>query len=149
MQKLARRVPKLDGDVLLWLVLRGLRPHIKAYILQQPNLETISDVAEAAKIAETAGISAGDLNDAGVTALMNEVRASRAEVQQMASYHDHQHRNVAQRTGESPSPTRCARARTSVNHTVLQASGDHKGLGNEVIVTDVAGIMWEFAKLLT
>ena len=85
MQKLARRVPKLQEEVLLWLVLRGLRPHIKAYILQQSNLKSINDVAEAAKIAETAGISAGDLDEAGVTALMEEVRASRAEVQQMAS----------------------------------------------------------------
>jgi len=85
MQKLARRVPKLQEEVLLWLVLRGLRPHIKAYILQQTNLKSINDVAEAAKIAETAGISAGDLDEAGVTALMEEVRASRAEVQQMAS----------------------------------------------------------------
>ena len=35
MQKLASKMPGLENDLLLWTILRGLRPQIKAVVIQQ------------------------------------------------------------------------------------------------------------------
>ena len=55
MQKLARRMPNLDEGILKCMVLRGLRPTIKAYVLRQHGVESLQDITDAAQIAELAG----------------------------------------------------------------------------------------------
>jgi len=35
MQKLAKRIPALDEGLLLWVIMKGLRPQIKASVIQQ------------------------------------------------------------------------------------------------------------------
>ena len=49
-------MPRLDEQILKYIVLRGLLPRTKAFVLQQ-RAETIPEILAAAKIAETAGIA--------------------------------------------------------------------------------------------
>jgi len=102
MQKLARRMPNLDEGILKCMVLRGLRPTIKAYVLQQHGVESLQDIVDVARIAELAGVTDTSTNDAGMKELMDEVRASRTEVQQLASKVGRMTINVAK--SRSPTP---------------------------------------------
>ena len=52
MQKLARRLPGVDEEMLRCMVVRGLRPHLKAFVLQQ-NCKTL-------RLWTTAGTIRGD-----------------------------------------------------------------------------------------
>ena len=65
MHKLAKRIPALDDNLLLWVILRGLRPQIKASVIQQKSEnKTVADSLELAKIAESAGLgNDGDTTD--------------------------------------------------------------------------------------
>jgi len=57
MQKLASKMPGLANDLLLWTILRGLRPQIKAVVIQQKNdIKTGADLLETSKLAESAGL---------------------------------------------------------------------------------------------
>ena len=47
MQKLAMRIPALDDGVLLWVIMKGLRPHIKASVIQQKaDIKRVADILE-------------------------------------------------------------------------------------------------------
>ena len=61
-------------------------------------MESLQDVADAARIAELAGISDSNRNDAGMNELMDEVRANRTEVQLLASKVGRMTINVARST---------------------------------------------------
>jgi len=53
MQKLAKRIPALDDGVLLWVIMKGLRPHMKASVIQQKaDIKSAADILELAKLAE-------------------------------------------------------------------------------------------------
>ena len=86
MQKLAKRVPHLEDEILRWVILRGLRPWIKASIIAQTgNLKSVADILECAKVAESAGLDKdyGSADATKINQLMEEVRAGRDEVQQL------------------------------------------------------------------
>ena len=88
MQKLASRMPALTDDLLLWTICRGLRPQIKAAVIQQKNdIKSVADLLELAKLAESAGLGneeASD-NEFKMAKLMDEVRAGRDEVQKLTA----------------------------------------------------------------
>jgi len=57
MQKLASRMSGLADDLLLWTILRGLRPQSKAAVIQRKNdIKSVADLLELAKLAESAGM---------------------------------------------------------------------------------------------
>jgi len=88
MQKLAKRIPTLDDDLLLWVILKGLCPHIKASVIhQKAEIKSVADILELAKIAESAGLGKADesIDDPRMNQLMGEVRAGRQEVQQLTT----------------------------------------------------------------
>jgi len=86
MQKLAKRVPHLEDEILRWVILRGLRPWIKANIIaQKGDLKSVADILECAKVAESAGLGKddGSADATKINQLMEEVRAGWEEVQQL------------------------------------------------------------------
>jgi len=88
MQKLAKRIPTLDDDLLLWVILKGLRPQIKASVIhQKAEIISVADILELAKIAESAGLGKADesIDDPLMNQLMDEIRAGREEVQQLTA----------------------------------------------------------------
>jgi len=110
MQKLAKRIPGVDDDLLRGILVRGLLPQIKAFVLQhQAQVKSIGDILEVARVAETAGMlnMAAAQND--MAGVMDEIRASRAEVRQLSSRVDRM--TVSAVGGASPgrSPTPEAR----------------------------------------
>ena len=61
MQKLAKSTPTLDDDLLLWVILKGLRPQIKASVIhQKAEIKSVADILELTKIAESAGLGKTD-----------------------------------------------------------------------------------------
>ncbi len=78
-QKLARRLPALNEGILKCIILRGLRSNINAFVLQQ-CVDSISDIMEAARIAETSGMAGSSATAGEMSELMDEVWASSAEV---------------------------------------------------------------------
>jgi len=57
MQKLAKRIPRIDDDLLKGILVRGLQPQIKAFVLQQQApVKSIGDILEVARVAETTGM---------------------------------------------------------------------------------------------
>jgi len=88
MQKLAKRIPNLQDGILLWVILRGLRPQIKANVIQmRGGINSVADILEHAKLVESAGLgNEDDSSDAAkMTHLMEEIRAGRDEVQQLTA----------------------------------------------------------------
>jgi len=88
MQKLAKRISTLDDDLLLWVILKGLRPQIKASVIhQKAEIKSVADILELAKIAESAGLGKADesIDDPHMNQLMDEVRAGCEEVQQLTA----------------------------------------------------------------
>ena len=86
MQKLAKRVPHLEDEILRWVILRGLRPWIKASIIaQKGDLKSVADILECAKVAESAGLGKdeGSVDAIKMNQLMEEVKAGREEVKQL------------------------------------------------------------------
>jgi hypothetical protein len=75
-------LPQVDERLLLCVLLRGLLPPVRAYVLQQ-RPGSVPELLEAAQIAETSGLV--DAGDTGMADLMAEVRASRAEVRELSS----------------------------------------------------------------
>jgi len=72
MQKLAKRIPALDDNLLLWVILKGLHPQIKTSVIQQKSeIKTVADILELAKIAESAGL--GNEEDSTDDPLMNQL----------------------------------------------------------------------------
>ena len=68
------------------MILRGLRPWIKASIIaQKGDLKSVADILECAKVAESAGLGKddGSADASKINQLMEEVRAGREEVQQL------------------------------------------------------------------
>jgi len=107
MQKLAKRVPHLQDEILHWVILRGLRPWIKASIIaQKGDLKSVADILECAKVAESAGLGKDDGSSDGtkINQLMQEVRAGREEVQQLTAKMAKMSISVAQ--PRSPTPER-------------------------------------------
>ena len=107
MQKLASKMPGLENDLLLWTILRGLRPQIKAVVIQQQkDIKTVADLLELAKLAESAGLGGedGSPSDTKMLKLMEEVKAGREEVQQLSARVSRMAVNVSQ--PRSPTPER-------------------------------------------
>jgi len=83
MQKLAKRIPALDDGLLLWVIMKGSRPHIKASVVQQKaDIKSVADILELAKSAEALTLGSEDeVADASkMRQLMDEVRAGHEEV---------------------------------------------------------------------
>jgi len=109
MQKLAKRIPGVDEDLLKGIIIRGLQPQIKAFVLQhQGTLKSIGDILEMARgdilemarVAETViGITAAQWD---MSAIMDEIRASRAKVRQLTNRVDKM--SVGQISRRSPTP---------------------------------------------
>jgi len=101
MQKLAKRIPGVDEDLLKGIIIRGLQPQIKAFVLRhQGTVKLIGDILDMAKVAETAiGTTAaqGDMST-----IMDEIRASRAEVRQLTNHVDKM--SVGSVSQRSPTP---------------------------------------------
>ena len=96
-------MPRLDEQILKYIVLWGLLPHTKAFVLQQ-CAETIPETLAAAKIAETAGIVGAEAGGDDLAEIKDEIRASQAEVRQLSSRMDRMTTIVV--SPQSPSPTR-------------------------------------------
>jgi len=85
MQKLARRIPTVDEDLLKCTVLRGLQSQIMAFVLQHANdIHTVGDISTLAKVAKAAGIETTGANGDMAT-VMEEIRQSRAEVHMLTN----------------------------------------------------------------
>jgi len=86
MRKLAKRIPDLDEKVLRTVVIRGLLPPIKAYVIQHGDtVITLDQVAEYGKIAEVAGLTSptiayGQLND-----IARELKTTGAEARELTT----------------------------------------------------------------
>ena len=107
MQKLAKRVPGLDDDLLIWAIIKGLRPFIKASVIQhKAEVTTLADLLQHAKLAESAGAGTTDdhLEDAQIRQLRDEIRAGREEVQQLNARMTRMTLSAVQQ--RSPTPTR-------------------------------------------
>jgi len=107
MQKLAKRVPGLDDDLLIWAIIKGFRPFIKASVLQnKAQTTTLADLLQHAKLAESAGAGMTDdnLDDAQIRLLRDEIRAGREEVQQLNARMNRMTLSAVQ--PRSPTPTR-------------------------------------------
>jgi len=53
MQKLAKKIPGVDEDLLKGIIIRGLQPQIKAFVLQhQGTVKSLGDILEVARVAE-------------------------------------------------------------------------------------------------
>jgi len=85
MQKLSKRSPGIDDELLKGMIGRGFLAQIKAFILQQQpaTVKSIGDILEIARVAETAGILNAMATQGNMSAVM-EIKASRKEVQQLA-----------------------------------------------------------------
>ena len=111
MQKLAKRIPGLDDDLLKWVIIKGLRPFIKASVLQHKTAGTsLADLLQHAKLAESAGAGTTEdnLGDAQIRQLRDEVRAGREEVQQLNARMTRMTLSTVQ--PRSPTPTRRPRS---------------------------------------
>ena len=75
MQKLARRLPGVDEEMLRCMVVRGLRPHLKAFVLQQ-NPTSMGQLLETARFAEATGVAGTGASGGELSELMDDVRAS-------------------------------------------------------------------------
>jgi len=107
MQKLAKRVPGLDDDLLIWAIIKGLRPFIKTSVIQhKAEVTTLADLLQHAKLAESAGAGTTDDNfdDAQIRQLRDEIRAGREEVQQLNARMTRMTLSAVQQ--RSPTPTR-------------------------------------------
>jgi len=107
MQKLAKRIPGLDDDLLIWVIVKGLRPFIKASVIQhKAEVTTLADLLQHAKLAESAGAGIIDDNsdDAQIRQLRDEIRAGREEVQQLNTKMSRMTLSAVQQ--RSPTPTR-------------------------------------------
>jgi len=107
MQKLARKILKLQHDLMLWTILRGLRPQIKAAVMRQKNsIKTVTDLLQLAKLAESARLGGEDVmdGDSKMAELRDVVRAGREEVQQLTARMAGMSVSVTQR--RSPTPER-------------------------------------------
>ena len=107
MQKLAKRVPGLDDDLLIWAIIKGLRPFIKASVIQhKAEVTTLADLLQHAKLAESAGAGTADdhLDDVQIRQLRDEIRAGREEVQQLNARMTRMTLSAVQQ--RSPTPTR-------------------------------------------
>ena len=103
MQKLAKRMPGVDEDLLQGILIRGLLPQIKAFVLQhQGTAKSIGDILELARVAETAGVLNATAAQSDMTSVMEEIRASRAELRQLTNRMDRMSLNAV--GGWSPSP---------------------------------------------
>jgi len=107
MQKLAKRIPGLDDDLLIWVIVKGLRPFIKASVIQhKAEMKTLADLLQYAKLAESAGVGAtdDDSDDRQIRQLRDEIRAGREEVQQLNARMTRMTLSAVQQ--RSPTPTR-------------------------------------------
>jgi len=107
MQKLAKRIPGLDDDLLIWAIIKGLRPFIKASVIQhKAKMTTLADLLQYAKLAESAGAGITDDNrdDTQIRQLRDEIRAGREEVQQLNARMTRMTLSAVQQ--RSPTPTR-------------------------------------------
>ena len=88
MQRLAKRIPALDEGLLLWVIMKGLRPQIKASVIQHKgDIKSVADILELAKLAESVGLGNDDdvVGGSRMNQLMDEVRAGREEVQKLTA----------------------------------------------------------------
>jgi len=130
MQKLAKRIPWIDDDLLKGILVRGLQPQIKAFLLQhQAQVKSIGDILEVAREAETAGMlnMAAAQND--MASVMDDIRASRTEVRQLSSRVDRMTAVGGAVSGRSPTPEvrRVTFASTTPEERRSPASYDARG----------------------
>jgi len=109
MQKLAKRIPGLEDDLLIWVIVKGLRPFIKASVIQRKaEMTTLADLLQYAKLAESSGAGTTDDNfdDTQIQQLRDEIRAGREEVKQLNTKMTRMTLSAVQQ--RSPTPTRRA-----------------------------------------
>lgn len=126
-QRLSRRLPNVTADTIRYVILRGLLPHIKRHVIQS-KCDSLDEILKAARVAELSE-SAADSNN--LTDVVAEVRASRAEVRQLAAKMDRisvnavngpQSRRSLTPTRRTPSP-----APTGRQVTFGESSSAHRG----------------------
>jgi len=106
-EKPAKYVPNLEEDLLRQIILRGLLPPTKAFILQHHNeMKTIGDIMEVAKVAQIARMLSTPSTQWDLYAVMEVINASRQEVRQQANRIDRMSTNVINNSNRSPSPRR-------------------------------------------
>ena len=119
MQKQARRLPGVDEETLRCIIVRGLRPSVKAHVLRhQPT--TLGQILEAARFGEATGITESSADGNELLHLMDEVRASRAEVQQLATRVDKMATSSVH--SRSPTPSRQTGSRASLRQVTFAES---------------------------
>jgi len=98
MRKLAKQLTNIDDETLWLATLRGLQPQIRRYAIQQ-GCKNLDDLLTAARAAE---LSVG-ADSTDISALVAEVRASRADLGKLAAKVDGMAVNaIKQRNGTSP-----------------------------------------------
>ena len=113
---------------MLWSILRGLRPQIKAAVMKQKNsIKTVTDLLQLAKLAEAAGLGSedGTDGDSKVAELMDVVRAGREEVQQLTARMAGMSVSVTQRRSPTPERRLSRRAFREPSTTL----GEHRNSG--------------------
>ena len=118
MQKLAKRISGIDDDLLKGILVRGLQPQIKAFVLQQQApVKSIGNILEVARVVETAGMlnTAATQND--MASVMEEIRASRVEIRQLSSRVDRMTVSAVGGAAPGRSPTPEARRVTFASTT--------------------------------
>ena len=94
-----------------------------AFVLQQQPT-SMGEILEAARFAETTGIAGAGAGGGDWSELMDEVRASRSEVQQLATRVNRLTTNVVQ--SRSPTPDRRAASRTPPRQVTFARSPDRR-----------------------
>ena len=98
MRKLSKQLTNIDDETLYLATLRGLQPHIRRYAIQQ-GCKNLDDLLTAARAAELSV----DADSTDITALVAEVRASRADLGRLAAKVDGMAVNaIKQRSTTSP-----------------------------------------------
>ena len=98
--RLAKRLPDLDESMLHHALIRGLKPHIRSYVLQA-DVKTMADLLHAARVAEMASSAA----DTKVSSALEELRESNK--QQLTAFQqlsDRIHGKSAKKRASSAKP---------------------------------------------
>ena len=72
MTRIAKRIPMADGPILRYAIIKGMKPHIRTYVLQQ-NVHTMNELINTARVAEMSTPS----NDVSMGILLDEIRTNR------------------------------------------------------------------------
>lgn len=128
LQKMARSTNLTDDNIIRYAILKGLRPEIRSYVLQN-NAKNIADVLSFGRIAEQVRPGAPALSDVRqqrqVADLEAEVRQLSTTVQRMsvASVQPKEQKRDFQSSNRSPSPRRVRFANNSTRPAVGSSPG--------------------------